>query len=411
MRLINLLIFLLIVSFNAFAEDELIDAAEADHSKSLNKDVKWNQFDNRFFTLRVGGGFLVDSADYKQDSTSKKQMDIWSEYALRDARLLFKGRIKSNERLSYTIGYMYDGAQDDWRFRQTGLMVDIPEWKGNFFIGRTKEGFSTNKIMVGYHGWTNERSAANDAFIPILADGVKWIGQAYDNQLVYNVGLFKETITEYESYDKNDEVVAGRAVWLPYALKDSSETLHIALQGRYGTSKQGYLQYRSKPESFPAQTYAVDTGKFKATDSMMGGFEVYYAPGPLMFGGEYFVNQVNSQQANNPFFHGGEVLAAWIVTGETRPYNKKQGIFEAISPARSVFKGGKGAVELVLRYSYVDLDDNNINGGKFRRITPMVNWHLSDNARLEFVYGYSELDRFGQTGSTQYLQTRLQLSL
>jgi hypothetical protein len=39
------------------------------------------------------------------------------------------------------------------------------------FLGRTKQGFSTNKFMVGYYGWFNERSAANDAFLPILADG------------------------------------------------------------------------------------------------------------------------------------------------------------------------------------------------------------------------------------------------
>lgn len=408
MILYFLLFFLATASYGA---DEQIDAAQSDHSKSLNKNVKWNEFENRFFTMRIGGGFLVDNVDYKQTDTSKEQMDLSAETALRDLRLLLKGRIKSNERLSYTLGYMYDGAQDDWRFRQTGLMIDIPEWKGNLFIGRTKEGFSTNKTMVGYHGWTNERAAANDAFIPILADGVKWIGNGNDGKFVYNLGLFKETITEYETYDKNDEIVAGRAVWLPKAQAESQDTIHLALQGRYGTSKDGFLQYRSKPESFPAQDYAVDTGKFKATDSLMGGAEAYFSKGPFLFGSEYFVNKVNSTTAENPCFHGGEILAAWILTGESRSYNKKQAIFEAVSPAQSVFNNGPGAVELVLRYSYVDLDDQNIDGGKFRRITPMVNWHLSDNARLEFVYGYGILERFGKEGTTQFLQTRLQLSL
>lgn len=402
---------ILFIWFANVSASEQIDAAQSDDSKSLNQDLKWNEFDNSFFTLRLGGGLLLDTADYKQDNTSKEQMDIDSATALRDFRLLFKGRIKASPRLSYTLGYMYDGAQDDWRFRQTGLMVDVPEWDGNFFIGRTKEGFSTNKIMVGYYGWTNERAAANDAFLPILADGVKWIGRGFDGQLVYNLGAFKETITEYETYDKNDEILAGRAVWLPYALQDSKKTLHLALEGRYGTSKDGFLQYRSKPESFPAQDYAVDTGKFKATDSFMSGIEAYYSPGPLMFGMEYFFNKVNSTEANNPFFHGGEIFAAYLLTGETRAYNKKSGYFEAVSPARSVFKGGPGAVELVLRYSYVDLDDKNIEGGEFQRITPMINWHLSDNARLEFVYGYSVLDKLGSEGTTQYLQTRLQLSL
>lgn len=402
-------IIIILVSMLVHA-DEDIDAAQSDHSKSLNKETKFNEFDNRFFTMRIGGGFLLDSANYQQDSTSKKQMDIYASTALRDLRVLLKGRIKAAPRLSYTLGYMYDGAQDDWRFRQTGLMLDVPEWDGNFFLGRTKEGFSTNKIMVGYYGWTNERAAANDAFLPILADGLKWMGRAYKGKFVYNIGAFKETITNYESYDKNDEILAARGVWLPYE-KDDSKVLHLALEGRYGTSKDGTLQYRSKPESFPAQDYAVDTGKFKANSSMMGGVEAYYRPGPLMFGMEYFFNKVDSKQTNHPFFHGGELFTSYLLTGESRPYNYRGGYFEAVSPARSFFKGGKGALELVLRLSYVDLDSQDIDGGVFRRITPMLNWHLSDNMRLEFVYGYSVLDKLDKTGTTQYLQTRLQLSL
>jgi phosphate-selective porin OprO/OprP len=76
-----------------------------------------------------------------------------------------------------------------------------------------------------------------------------------------------------------------------------------------------------------------------------------------------------------------------------------------------VFEGGPGALEAVLRYSYSDFDSGTIQGGKFWRITPMLNWHLSDNVRLEFVYGYGMLDRFGLKGGTQFFQTRLQLQL
>ena len=52
-----------------------------------------------------------------------------------------------------------------------------------------------------------------------------------------------------------------------------------------------------------------------------------------------------------------------------------------------------------------------IDGGKFWRITPMINWHMSDNVRLEFVTGYGMLDRFDQEGGTVFVQTRLQLQL
>lgn len=93
----------------------------------------------------------------------------------------------------------------------------------------------------------------------------------------------------------------------------------------------------------------------------MGGVEVYYDPGPLMFGTEFYFNQVTSGPANDPFFNGGDIFAAYLTDGSQRVYNKKGG-------------------------------------------------YLSDNIRLEIVYGYSELDRFGQTGTTQFVQTRLQIS-
>ena len=85
--------------------------------------------------------------------------------------------------------------------------------------------------------------------------------------------------------------------------------------------------------------------------------------------------------------------------------------FEKIEPARPVFSGGPGAWEVVLRGSYANLDDGPIQGGTFWRITPMANWHMSGNVRLEFVYGYGMLDRFGIHGATQFFQARLQLQL
>jgi len=305
---------------------------------------------------------------------------------------------------------MYDGAKKEWFFRQTGLMVDVPELSGDIFIGRTKEGFSTNKIMVGYFTWTAERATMNEALIPILADGVKWTGRIPSGKLVYNVGYFKDELSETESFNKNDSQLVGRTVWLPNAGSDKP-LLHLAVEARFAEANNGQLQYRSRPEVSSAQSYAIDTGKFPADHANAVGVEAYYRPGPLMFGMEYFVNQVSSQQTDNPLFHGGEVFAAYLFTGEVRPYNTRGAFFEAVSPARTVFEGGPGAWEAVLRYSYTDLNSGTIRGGRFWRITPMVNWYLSDNVRMEFTYGYGVLDRFGLTGATQFFQTRLQLLL
>ncbi|HVN44673.1 MAG TPA: porin [Steroidobacteraceae bacterium] len=388
--------------------DEL-DAAEADGDRPRQL-VDWNHYEGPYATLRVGGGLLWDYSAYAQDEESKQQMRLSPTDGFRDFRLLFKGKFPKVKGLTYTLGYMYDGAKKEWRFRQTGLMYEVPALLGSIFLGRTKEGFSTNKIMVGYQGWTNERATVNDALIPILGDGIKWTGGIPGGKLVYNVGYFYDKYSETESFNKNDNQLVARAVWLPF-MGTNQPLLHLAIEGRWADANDGQLQYRSKPEAFLAQSYAIDTGKFPANHANTLGVEAYYRPGPLMFGMEYFFNQVSSPETGNPLFHGGEIFASYLFTGELHPYNTKGAYFEAVTPSTSVFDGGPGAMEVVLRYSYSDFDSGTIRGGKFWRITPVLNWYLSPNMRLEFVYGYGHLDRFDLTGATQFFQTRIQLQL
>jgi phosphate-selective porin OprO/OprP len=386
------------------------DAAEAGGNLPESAWVKFNHWEGKRFSLRWGGGFLWDYSAYSQDDDSQEQLTLDPESDLRDFRVIVKGKLFWPDRLTYTLGYMYDKAKDSWRWRQTGLMLKIPEAYGEVFVGRSKEGFSTNKIMVGYQGFTMERAAINDALLPILADGIKWTGYIPSGRFVYNLGYFKDTRTQYESFNKNDHQMVARGVWLPFMGTDKG-LLHLALQYRRGKSDDGFLQYRSKPESFQAQEFAIDTGKFAADHSQTYGVEAYWRPGPLLIGMEYFFNQVDAPDSRNPLFHGGEIILADILTGETRPYNARGTYFERVTPAHSVFEGGRGAWELVVRCSYADLIDGPIQGGRFWRLTPALHWHMSENVRLGFTYGYGVLDRFDLEGATQFFATRLQLQL
>jgi phosphate-selective porin OprO/OprP len=390
--------------------DTSLDAAEAEGDLGRRQLISWNEYDGRFITARFGAGFLWDLAGFWQDRDSKEQMTLIDKGDLRDFRILVKGGFKFAPRFSYTIGYMYDKGTDTWRFRQTGFMAEVPELYGSIFVGRTKEGFSTSKIMVGYQGWTMERSAANDALVPILADGIKWSGYAPSGKFVYNLGWFGDSRSENESFNKNDNQFVARAVWLPNTGTNRG-LLHLAAEFRSASSNDGFLSYRAKPGAFQAQSYAIDTGKFPAEHSYTYGLEAYYRPGPLMFGMEYYFNQVQSKEEHDPFFHGGNVFVSYLLTGETKPYNLRGAYFERTSPARTVFEGGPGAWELVLDLAYADFISQQIDGGRYWRITPMINWHLSDNIRLEFATGYGVLDRFGITGSTMFFQSRLQLQL
>jgi phosphate-selective porin OprO/OprP len=286
--------------------------------------------------------------------------------------------------------------------------VDVPEIWGQVFIGRQKEGFSLNKVMVGYAGWTMERTPFSDAAIPILADGIKWLGYLPSKRLLWNVGFYGDILSKTESFSTYAHQAVGRFVWLPV---ESEETvLHLGINLRDGKPADGMLQLRARPEAFPA-SFFVDTGSFPAENTKTTAVEAYYRPTNLLIGSEYFVQFVDSQQTGDPVFHGGFAFVSWLATGETRTYNTRGGFFEQVSPARTVFEGGPGAWELVANFSYIDLDSRSLRGGKFWRVTPMLNWHLSDNMRLEMTYGYGSLDRFNRVGKTQFFQTRLQLQL
>ena len=131
----------------------------------------------------------------------------------------------------------------------------------------------------------------------------------------------------------------------------------------------------------------------------------------MTFGSEYFFQNVDAPDSGNPMFHGGEWFATWLITGEVRTYNTRGGYFNQISPKRPVFSGGPGAWEVVAQFSKIDLDSGTLSGGKYWRFTPMVNWYMSDNLRLEFVYGYGSLNRFGLVGKTHFFQSRIQMQL
>lgn len=387
-----------------------IEAGEAAVAEPRRKLVNWNEYEGPYFTIRVGLGFLYEAAAYDQNENSKQQFSLEPDSKVRDFRLLLKGRLKFDRKVTWTCGIMYDGPTNEWLFRETGIMVAVPEIRGHLFVGRTKEGFSLNKVMTGYAGWTMERATMSDATVPILGDGVKWLGFVPEWKILWNIGYYLDSINARQSFSTYDNQFVARIAWLPLLSETDRTLLHIGMNGRSGAVDDDELQIRSRPEAFPAP-YFVDTGKFTAYTTRMLGWEAYYRPGPWLIGTEYWMQDVNSPDGGDPLFHGGDVAAAWIITGETRAYNTVGGYFKAVSPAKTVFDGGPGAWEAVLRLSYIDLDSGNIRGGKFWRLTPMLNWHLSDNVRLEFAYGYGELDRFGSEGATQFFQTRIQLQI
>ena len=181
------------------------------------------------------------------------------------------------------------------------------------------------------------------------------------------------------------------------------------MSGRYGKPNEGELKLRSRPEAFPAD-YFVDTGTFACEDTKMLALEAYYRPGPLLVGTEYFFQWANAPEAGDPFFHGGEVVVSWLLTGETRDVQHARRLLQRGLPAqdrvpRRPRRLGGGACASLHRPRRRHAPGRPVLAGD-----PMLNWHLSDNVRLEAAYGYGQLDRFDLTGGTQFFQSRIQLT-
>ena len=214
--------------------------------------AKWNEYRGPYFTAKAGLGFLVDTAAYAQDTASKEQITMLPAQRLRDFRFIFGGSFPSlSRKVTYNVGVMYDGPSHAWFIRQTGVMVAVPKLWGNIFIGRSKEGFSLNKVMVGYDGWTMERSTMSDATIPLLADGFKWLGYTPKHGFLWNLGYYNDWLSQGQSFSTcHNQDSSARSV----ASDSFRREAYGAPPGgglRNGSPAQGKLQFRSRPEGIP----------------------------------------------------------------------------------------------------------------------------------------------------------------
>src|SRR5688572_8483152 len=229
-RVALLAVLTLLLTDNSFSQDsiqyipdgtegEQLEAVTSDTVPQKWRDKRWRLFPGKISTFKFGGGFLYEFAAYSQDKTARHQMDSLGEsleptFAVRDFRVVASGQFKTKRAFSWKAGFMYDGNTGKWLVRETGLMIGVPELWGNFFIGRTKEGFSLNKVMNGYAGWTMERQMAIDV-IPILADGVKWMGYLPKQRILWNLGIYNDFVSHSQSFSTYSWQFAARIGWLP----------------------------------------------------------------------------------------------------------------------------------------------------------------------------------------------------
>jgi phosphate-selective porin OprO/OprP len=235
-----------------------------------------------------------------------------------------------------------------------------------------------------------EYASPSDAFTPSDRLGIQAAGSAWKKRLSWTLGIFSVT-TDKDTGDASKSIGRGigRITLLPWLDErgDSPRYLHLGLSGSYVYSGTEEIRYQSRPESHLAPE-VVDTGEIESKKAFLYGFEGALIYGAYSLQAEYLHSRVDDHSGNRLNFGGFYVYGSWVITGESRPYDRATGTLGRIHPKKdfSLKKGTWGAWEVGVRLSHIDLDDRPVQGGRMNILTGGLNWSLNPHIRVMFNY-------------------------
>jgi len=356
-----------------------------------------------FFKIRLGLSLIGDWTDFSQDAVNESQIGRQEdEFQVRSARLSLIGSVGGDYRVSYQVSGEYKGfdtnPEQKWKLTDASLTFPLGS-RTKMTLGKTKETFSYE--MVGDSANLPHSERVLTPFFTSRNFGVRFVQVLGANKAAtFSAGAYKDSWDFGSSTDRGWDYSA-RMTGLIWDRPDHNEFLHVGMAYRHAAA-DGTIRYSGRAETNVGDV-AIDTGKFAAQSSDGFAGEALLNVGPVSFLGEYILNRTNSREFRDPVFHGWYVTGSWILTGETRPYDRNVGYARRVIP-----KGRWGAPELVARYSEMDLDDNGIEGGRFKKTMLGLNWWATTRWKFGATWGHTWLDRFGERGESDTVLTRIQ---
>jgi len=362
-----------------------------------------------WFSFQMGLAVLLDYTHFKQDAASLAQVGVQeSQWQARASRLMAHGTLGSDYKVGYLVSAEYKGFDTDpaeyWSLTDFSLAFPIGGPSTKLTVGKTKETFSYE--MVGDAANLPQQERVMNPFFVSRNVGAK-LSHVFgeDHRMTFSAGVFNSGWLKADSTSDVGTHVSARVTGLVWDQAEGKRFLHLGMSASRLGATNGVLRYRGRPETNVGDYY-VDTGDLSASHARHLGLEALWNEGPFSVLAEHVRAQVNTSASGNADLYGYYVTASWILTGETRPYDRTVGYARRILPEH---RGG--AVELVARYSHVDLDDGAVAGGTFNRPQLGVNWWATRRWKFGLDWGRTRLERFGTIGTTDSVLARAQLTL
>ncbi|QDT95985.1 OprO/OprP family phosphate-selective porin [Gimesia aquarii] len=380
-------------------QDDQFVSPFTEHYTDLDPCVEC-EWDHRQYPTGELSGFLqFDSAAFNESAATRAAFGVINDKtAVRRARLALIGDLRTN------VGYKLDvdfAAANHPSARD--VFIDFKErpFADRLVLGNTKVPFQL-EALTSSKDFTFVERAPFFTFTPFRQVGIWADGTFVDEQGTWSLAGFRVGQGGLVlNHAEDGQGVALRTTILPWYEDNGRYLLHTGFNYSYLQPFNKSVRYDAKLSFFsnqepginsPGVPILVDTGTIPAQGVNLFNYELAGTLGSLNYQSEMTYALVDQIGGPPLMFYGGYSQIGWFLTGETRPYNRKTGVFDTLEPNEGFFDGGWGAWEVAVRGTYLNLNDKNIQGGRLNSIEFAVNWFLSKSISLKFncVRGYIE---------------------
>jgi phosphate-selective porin OprO/OprP len=372
-------------------------ASEA--SGKFSKGLKFTSADGNF-EFQAGGRIHFDYGMHDGDDDIGP-LDDGLEF--RRLRSVFSGRLYGN--VDYKLQLEFAGSRVEYRDAYMGLRTAWFQVRAGQF--HQPFGFETQSSS-NYNTFI-ERSHPH-ALAPDRQSGLLLARALGDERGTIAVSLFQENSADGKNADTGYWSGAGRMTYVPIGGGDAEFLLHLgaAYANRRNAAQQ--LELELAPEAHLAPAFV--EGALAAESWNQFGLEAALFRGPWCALGEaVYLGTAAPGGLEDGTITSYAAQLSCFVTGEQKAYKAATGLLDRVSPRQNYDgQGGKGALELALRFSATQTEDAAAAAGSVASVTVGANWHLNPQTRLMVNLLRSEgRDTPGLEGVVQAILTRLQI--
>ncbi len=362
------------------------------------------------FSLKFGGRIMVDHAYFSQNDELDSNFGPLiskSGTEFRRARLFMSGTVYSNVEFKFQL----DFASGDVAFKDVYIGITNIPAVGTIRIGHIKEPFRLDALTSSKYTTFMERSFLMD-FSQERNNGILVFNDFFGKRLSAQAGAFRMASSNGNDILADDGyVLTGRITGLAIQNTEKRQLLHLGLGYSYRKPESKTYSVSSRPEAHLGPNYINTETIENAENINLANFEAALVSGPFSLQAEYLTATVNNNTDatfNKYNFESYYGQLSYFITGESKNYKSSYEGFDRVKPKKN-FGGkdkGAGALEVALRYSNSDLNNNDVLGGQQADITLGLNWYLNPVTRIMINHVWANIE---DKGTASILQGRLQI--